>query len=115
MKKCLVIILPLLLLGLNIKAQVEIVSTGSATAYTVNVPGSFTLRNGLQVTFKAHINCAASPSINVSGTGAIGIRKNGNTTALSAADIIANQIVTIVYDGTFWQMVTVSGTPVSTH
>lgn len=111
MKKCLVIIFPLLLTVFNVKAQVEIVSTGTATAYVVNVPGSFTLRNGLQVTFKAHINCAASPSINVSGTGAIGLRKNGNTTALSAADIIANQIVTIVYDGTFWQMVTNPGTP----
>ena len=111
MKKCLVIIFPLLLTVFNVKAQVEIVSTGTATAYVVNVPGAFTLRNGLQVTFKAHINCAASPSINVSGSGAIGLRKNGNTTALSAADIIANQIVTIVYDGTFWQMVTNPGTP----
>lgn len=109
MKNRLFITTILLLIVVGLKAQVEIISTGASTAYAVNVPGSFALRNGIQVTFKAHIASAASATLNVSGTGSIAIRKNGDSNPLSAADILLNQVVTMAYDGTFWQMVTPTG------
>jgi hypothetical protein len=85
-------------------AQSELVSTGTGAAYILSVPGSFSLRPGIQITFKAHTACAASATINVSGTGAIQIRKLGNTLPLVAGDILTDQVVTLVYDGSFWQM-----------
>ena len=111
MKKYLATAILLLTIVINSKAQVEITSGGSGAAYTLNVPGTFSLRNGIQVTFKAHANSVAAPTINVSGTGAVAILKNGGTTALDASDIKTGQIVTLAYDGSKWQMLTPLGTP----
>ncbi|HEX8514794.1 MAG TPA: tail fiber domain-containing protein [Bacteroidia bacterium] len=97
------------MISIGSKAQVEIVSTGSGAAYLLNAPAVFPLRSGIQVTFKAHATCSASATINVSGTGAIPIRKNGGTTNLSAGDIQGGQVVTIAYDGVNWQMLTTPG------
>lgn len=88
-----------------LSAQVEIISAGTGTAYTLNVPGVFPLRSGAQITFKAHVNCAVNATIDVSSTGAIPITKNGNSSSIGANDIIAGQVVTIVYDGAKWQMI----------
>jgi trimeric autotransporter adhesin len=89
---------------ISVKAQVEIVSGGTASAYTLNVPAVFPLRNGVQVTFKANVVCGNSPTIDVTGTGAILIKKDGGANDLVAGDIKAGQVVNLVYDGTFWQM-----------
>ncbi|HEX8607512.1 MAG TPA: hypothetical protein VF679_02605, partial [Pedobacter sp.] len=93
----------------RINAQVEIVSTGTGSAYVLNVPAVFPLRNGVQVTFKSHVVSVASPTINVTGTGAILIKKDGGSSNLAAGDIKANQVVTLAYDGSFWQMLSASG------
>ena len=111
MKKHIILTSALLMLIINLKAQVEITSTGTSSAYAVAVPGAFTLRPGLQVTFKAHIACSASATINVSGSGSIAIMKEGGSSPIVGSDIKANQVVTVVYDGNFWQMTTPIGTP----
>ncbi|MFN6039538.1 MAG: hypothetical protein ACK452_13795, partial [Bacteroidota bacterium] len=99
-----VLITILFLLGYFVSySQVEYVSTGTATAYDVSVPGVFPLRKGMQVTFKAHISCGSSPTVNVSGNGPTQLLKNGGS-ALNSNDIITGQIVTIAYDGSKWQM-----------
>ncbi|MFN6037521.1 MAG: hypothetical protein ACK452_03565, partial [Bacteroidota bacterium] len=99
-----VIITILFFLGYFVSySQVEYVSTGTATAYDVNVPGVFPLRKGMQVTFKSHISCGAGPTVNISSAGPSQILKNGGS-ALVANDIISGQIVTIAYDGSKWQM-----------
>jgi hypothetical protein len=110
MKKYLILTCVCLLFVFDSKAQVEITSAGTATAYTLNVPGVFPLRNGVQVTFKAHTTCSASATMNVSGTGALPIRKEGASLALAANDIKTGQIVTLAYDGANWQMLTQLGT-----
>jgi hypothetical protein len=92
-----------------VNAQVEIVSTGTGASYLVNAPAVFPLRNGIQITFKAHTTCFASATINVSGTGALPITKEGGTNNLSAGDIQAGQVVTIAYDGANWQMLSSLG------
>lgn len=99
--------------SLTVNAQVEIVSTGVGSAYVLNVPAVFPLRNGVQVTFKANVVCAPAPTINVSGTGAINIKKEGGTVDLAAGDIKAGQIVTLAYDGTYWQMLSGLGNSAS--
>lgn len=111
MKRFLATTLLLLTIVINSKAQVENISSGTGSAYTLNVPGIFSLRNGIEVTFKAHANNVAAPSINVSGSGPIAILKNGGTTALDASDIKAGQIVTLAYDGSKWQMMNPIATP----
>ncbi len=109
MKKYLVISFSFLLSVVSLKAQVEIVSAGTGAAYTLNVPGVFPLTNGIQVTFKAHTSCSASATMNVTGTGARSIMKEGNTVPLTGGDIKAGQIVTLAYDGTNWQMLSPIG------
>lgn len=103
-KKILILTLSLLTITLVSKAQVELISSGTGSAYTLTVPGVFSLRNGIQVTFKAHANSSAAATINVSGSGALSIMKEGGSNALTAGDIKTGQIVTIAYDGSKWQM-----------
>jgi hypothetical protein len=91
---------------------VEVVSTGTGSAYVLNVPAVFPLRNGVQVTFKANVVSAAAPTINVTGTGPILIKKEGGTTNLAAGDIKAGQVVHLAYDGSFWQMLSNLGNAV---
>jgi hypothetical protein len=109
MKKYLVLSFSFLLSVVSLKAQVEIVSAGTSAAYTLSVPGVFPLTNGIQVTFKAHTSCSASATMNVTGTGARSIMKEGNTVPLTGGDIKAGQIVTLAYDGTNWQMLSPIG------
>ncbi|MBE7442680.1 MAG: hypothetical protein HS119_09535 [Flavobacteriales bacterium] len=110
-KKILILTLSLLTINLVLKAQVELISGGTGAAYTLGVPGVFSLRNGIQVTFKAHDNSAVGATIDVNVTGAISIMKDGGTNALSASDIKAGQIVTLVFDGSNWQMMNPVATP----
>lgn len=115
-KKILILTLSLLTIIIGAKAQVEIVSGGTSTAYTVNVPGTFVLTNGLQVTFKAHTASSAAATLNVSGSGAISITKIGGSAPLAGSDILTNQIVTVAYDGTNWQMLSAVGsTPAASN
>ncbi|MDF2438978.1 MAG: hypothetical protein K0Q95_3354 [Bacteroidota bacterium] len=93
----------------SVEAQVEIVSSGPGSAYVLNVPAIFPLRNGVQVTFKANVACTTAPTINVTSTGSILIKKEGGSVNLAANDIKAGQVVTLVYDGSFWQMVSAIG------
>lgn len=115
-KKFIVLTLSLLTITLVSKAQVEIVSGGTSAVYTVAVPGAFQLTNGLQVSFKAHTANSASATLNVSGSGAKSITKIGGSTVLSGSDILTNQIVTVAYDGTNWQMISAVGsTPTASN
>lgn len=111
MKKYLATAILLLTVVISSKAQVELISGGTGAAYTLGVPGVFSLRNGIQVTFKAHDNSAVGATIDVNVTGAISIMKDGGTNALSASDIKAGQIVTLVFDGSNWQMMNPVATP----
>jgi len=107
--KIIVLTLSLLTITLVSKAQVEIVSGGTSSAYTVAVPGKFVLTNGLQVSFKAHTANAASATLSVSGTPAQPITKLGGSVSIVGSDILANQIVTVAYDGSSWQMISAVG------
>lgn len=82
--------------------------TGSANAYAVSTPYTFTLAKYAQVTFKAANANTGASTLNVNSGGAVAINKGGST-ALASGDIAAGQMVTVFYDGTNWQMTSWSG------
>lgn len=64
---------------------------------------------GQSFTFKAGTANTGASSLNVSGLGAIAIKKNVSLD-LATGDILLNQIVTVIYDGTFMQFASTPST-----
>lgn len=78
-------------------------TAGATVAKTVTV-SNFLLKVGAVVVVKfANTNTAASPTLNVSGTGAKGIFFGG--AAIGAGALIAGRTYTLVYDGVGWDLV----------
>lgn len=78
-------------------------TAGATVAKTVTV-SNFLLKVGAVVVVKfANTNTAASPTLNVSGTGAKGIFFGG--AAIGAGAVIAGRTYTLVYDGVGWELV----------
>lgn len=81
-------------------------ATAAATAAKVATlrSGTLSLKAGASVTVVfSQANTAASPTLNVSGTGAKAIRTNGTPYAYW----VAGTAVSFVYDGTYWQVCSV--------
>lgn len=81
-------------------------ATAAATAAKVATlrSGTLSLRAGASVTVVfSEANTAASPTLNVGGTGARAIRTNGTPYAYW----VAGTAVSFVYDGTYWQVCSV--------
>jgi hypothetical protein len=92
-------------------SQVQLTSTSGATPgvnYNLQFPGNFTLSTGVQITFKAHTANIGPCDLNISGSGAHVIVKQVST-ALAAGDILTNQEITVVYDGTNFQITSATG------
>ena len=86
---------------------------GVANAYTVALApavGSYT--TGQLLSFRANAENTGSSSVDVNGLGAIPIKKNGDSD-LVASDIKNGQIVTVIYDGANFQMVSQIGNATS--
>ena len=84
-------------------------TAGGTAAKTVTVsPALTSLETGTLIFVKfANANTASSPTLNVNGLGAKGIRRYGTTTpgTSAAASWNAGSVVALVYDGSYWQMV----------
>lgn len=79
-------------------------STAAATAAKVVTLSGFKLATGAVIAVKfTYANTAASPTLNVNGTGAKSIAVYGSTAAGSGA-WSAGEVVMFVYDGTRWVM-----------
>lgn len=78
-------------------------SGGAASAYTMSLSPTLTaLVAGQQFIFVAnHTNTGAS-TLNIDSIGATAIRQGAALTALAAGTIVSGQVVTVVYDGTFF-------------
>ena len=89
------------------KSESYSADTGAANAYAVSIaptPTSYTA--GLEVTFKATNANTGASTINVNGLGVKSIKKDVSI-ALAADDIIASKVVSLVYDGTNFQLINV--------
>lgn len=82
--------------------------TGTANAYAITLPGvsvsALSQLTGVQVAFKATAANTGAATLAVNGLAATAITKKG-ATALSANDILSGQVVSVVYDGTQFQLV----------
>ena len=88
---------------------------GGTDAYAITITPAITAYSaGQEFTFKANTANTGAATLNVSGLGAKTIKKNYNED-LVTGDILANQIVKVVYDGTNMQLIsTTSGLGKST-
>ena len=77
--------------------------TEAGATKTANIPG-FVLTVGVHVRIKFSANnTAATPTLNVSGTGAKSIKVKGGNLP-TAGDLAANGVYEFVYDGTNWEL-----------
>ena len=76
-------------------------TAGTGTAYTASSTPSFaSYAVGQTFRFIAHTANTGGATLNINSVGAVPIRKDDATTVLSANDIPASSIVTVVYDTT---------------
>lgn len=80
------------------------VTTGSANAYVLTLPKPLTAHIiGMPITFKANFTNTGAASLNINDLGAVSIKKNIDVD-LAAADILANQLVVVRWDGVNYQL-----------
>lgn len=81
------------------------VATGSAGNFIVALtPPATSYTSGMVVRFQSNQSTTGATTINVNGLGVINIKKNTNL-ATQSGDLLTNQLVTLVYDGTNFQIV----------
>lgn len=91
-------------------ANIYAADAGSTDAYAITPSPAFTAYSaGLVLHFKANTLNTGAATLNVNSLGAIALKKNYNQD-LVTGDIQANQIVSVVYDGTNFQAISITGT-----
>lgn len=84
-------------------------STGTANAQVVAtvVPNGFSLYAGVMVAFISGFNNSSTTTLNVGGSGVKNVFRQISSAAAACAggEIVANQLVVVVYDGTQWQLI----------
>ena len=88
-------------------------SVGSDSYAITLSPAISAYANGQMFTFKAGTANTGPSSLNVNGKGAVTIKKSFNQDT-ETGDILQNQFVTVVYDGTNFQMVSQLASAMST-
>lgn len=84
---------------------------GANDAYFIAVPGVTAYATGQSFTFKATTANTGAATLNVNSLGAKTIKKNHDQD-LDTGDIEAGQMITVIYDGTNFQMLSQLGTGV---
>ena len=78
---------------------------GSTDDYAITITPAITAYTlGQEFTFKANTANTGAATLNVSGLGAKAIIRSDGSSALSTGDIIAGEIVQVIYDGTSMRM-----------
>ena len=92
-------------LGIQKGAQVSGTLTGSANTYVLTlVPAIAAYTTGMALRLKVNVANTDVSTLNVNGVGAITLKKN-ITQDLQPNDLFSGQIITVVYDGTNFQIV----------
>lgn len=83
-------------------------ASGSANAIVVSTtsPSSFTFAKGNRVTFRSSFTNTTAATLDVALSGIIEIKKRGpsGVVSLTGGEIIASEMVTVVSDGTYWEL-----------
>lgn len=88
-------------------------TTGSANAYVFTPsPAIAAYAAGMTFRLKANFANSGAATLNVSGLGAVAIKKLDGATALVSGDIASGQEFVVIYDGTNFQMVSPVGNAV---
>jgi hypothetical protein len=88
----------------SVETGTYLADTGAANNYAVAPrPAITAYTNGLKITFQAANGNTGVSTLSVNGLAAKTIKKSVGTD-LAAGDILANQILTVTYDGTNFQM-----------
>lgn len=78
---------------------------GSTDAYAITLdPAPSAYTTGMVVHFKANTINTGTCSLNVNSLGAITLKKD-KANDLDTGDILANQLVSVIYDGTYFQVI----------
>ena len=72
--------------------------------YEVSIPGVLNLWAGLTVTFKANTLNTGAATLEITSVGDLDVIAKLSDQVLATGDILAGQIVTVVFDGGKWQM-----------
>src|SRR5689334_5570869 len=82
------------------------ISGGGANAQTIVIPNWTENMPGVALRFIAGLSNTGGATLNVSGRGAIPIKKQTETglVDLVGGEIVAGQIYTVIYDGTLFQL-----------
>ena len=79
-------------------------ASGSGTTYTCTTVPSFVPADGDHILFEADVANTGAMTLNVNGSGAAPVQKQGGVVALVANDFLAGQDNILIFDGTNWQM-----------
>lgn len=83
---------------------------GASDSYAITLdPAPTAYTTGMVLHFKANTANTGAATLNVNSLGAVAIKKNYNQD-LVTGDIQANQMVSVVYDGTNFQAISITGT-----
>ena len=87
-------------------ATVYAADSSGTDAYAVTlVPAVTDLNTGLVIRFSAGTANTGAATLAVNGLAAKAIKKKGTTNDVATGDILANQIIEVIYDGTNFQMI----------
>lgn len=85
--------------GVNYAADAQ-----SDDDYEVDIPSIDALVAGLTITFKANTLNTGAATLEITSVGDIDVIAKLKDQVLATGDILAGQIVTVVFDGSMWQM-----------
>lgn len=80
--------------------------SGVSDTYVITLsPAPTAYTTGMVIRFKANTLNTGAATLNCNSLGAVTIKKFGSTNDLATGDILANQLVEVIYDGTNFQMI----------
>lgn len=80
------------------------ISTGSANAYVLALSPALAAHvAGMSIRIKANFTNTGAATLNINSLGAIAIKRPDGS-ALQANDILSGSIITVTYDGTYYQL-----------
>ena len=85
-------------------------SSASGTTYTCSLSPALTAyTTGMTISFKPDVAASGTPTLNINSLGAKTLRMPDGTTTPTSSDLPAGQLKTLWYDGTYFRIVSGSG------